>query len=42
MTSMTNLFFGERIRLTALRSGDAVEAERTYQEVLELMYRHAR
>jgi len=26
----------------ALRSGDAVEAERTYQEVLDLMYKHAR
>ncbi|HEX5726526.1 MAG TPA: metal-sensitive transcriptional regulator [Longimicrobiaceae bacterium] len=26
----------------ALRSGDALEAERTYQEVLDLMYRHAR
>ncbi|MGH7476404.1 MAG: metal-sensitive transcriptional regulator [Longimicrobiales bacterium] len=27
---------------TALRSDDPVEAERTYGEVLELMYRHAR
>ncbi len=26
----------------ALRSGDALEAEQAYQEVLELMYRHAR
>ncbi len=26
----------------ALRSGDALEAERTYQEVLDLMYKHAR
>lgn len=26
----------------ALRSGDAVEAEKTYQEVLDLMYKHAR
>jgi len=26
----------------ALRSGDPVEAERTYGEVLDLMYRHAR
>ena len=26
----------------ALRSGDAVEAERTYAEVLDLMYKHAR
>lgn len=26
----------------ALRSGDPVEAERTYSEVLDLMYRHAR
>ncbi|HUG39815.1 MAG TPA: metal-sensitive transcriptional regulator [Longimicrobiales bacterium] len=26
----------------ALRSGDAVEAERTYDEVTELMYRHMR
>ncbi|MBI4545915.1 MAG: metal-sensitive transcriptional regulator [Gemmatimonadetes bacterium] len=26
----------------ALRSGEALEAERAYQEVLELMYKHAR
>ena len=26
----------------ALRSGDPVEAERTYDEVMELMYRHVR
>lgn len=26
----------------ALRSGDALEAERAYQEVLDLMYKHAR
>lgn len=26
----------------ALRSGDRLEAERAYQEVLDLMYRHAR
>jgi hypothetical protein len=26
----------------ALRSGDAVEAEKTYTEVLDLMYRYAR
>ncbi|HEU5209841.1 MAG TPA: metal-sensitive transcriptional regulator [Longimicrobiales bacterium] len=26
----------------ALRSGDPLEAERTYQEVLDLMYKHAR
>jgi DNA-binding FrmR family transcriptional regulator len=26
----------------ALRSGDAMEAERAYGEVLDLMYRHAR
>ena len=26
----------------ALRSGDSLEAERAYQEVLDLMYRHAR
>ena len=26
----------------ALRGGDPVEAERTYAEVLDLMYRHAR
>ena len=26
----------------ALRSGDEAEAEKTYQEVLDLMYKHAR
>src|SRR5437588_88833 len=26
----------------ALRSGDALDAERAYQEVLDLMYKHAR
>ncbi len=26
----------------ALRSGDPVEAERTYEEVMDLMYRHVR
>ncbi|HEX6039325.1 metal-sensitive transcriptional regulator [Longimicrobium sp.] len=26
----------------ALRSGDPLEAEKTYQEVLDLMYKHAR
>ncbi|NLG62763.1 MAG: metal-sensitive transcriptional regulator [Candidatus Cloacimonetes bacterium] len=26
----------------ALRSGDPVEAQRTYEEVLDLMYKHAR
>lgn len=26
----------------ALRSGDSLEAERTYAEVLDLMYKHAR
>lgn len=26
----------------ALRSGDPVEAERTYDEMMDLMYRHAR
>lgn len=26
----------------ALRSGDRLEAERSYQEVLDLMYKHAR
>ncbi len=26
----------------ALRSGDPMEAERTYEEVMELMYRHVR
>jgi DNA-binding FrmR family transcriptional regulator len=26
----------------ALRSGDSLEAERAYQEVLDLMYKHAR
>jgi DNA-binding FrmR family transcriptional regulator len=26
----------------ALRSGDGLEAERAYQEVLDLMYKHAR
>lgn len=26
----------------ALRSGDGAEAERTYREVLDLMYKHAR
>jgi DNA-binding FrmR family transcriptional regulator len=27
---------------TAIRSGDRLEAEQAYAEVLELMYRHAR
>jgi CsoR family transcriptional regulator, copper-sensing transcriptional repressor len=27
---------------SALRSGDRLEAERSYEEILDLMYRHAR